>query len=910
MFSKDSGRMRSRIGGGRHVNYVGTYTLLFAVFFFSCCLIYNLIFSVNMFTYGDGLMQQYPYFLYSGKWLRRLFSNLFVKHVFEIPSWDMTLYGFDPLIACGTLILDPFYFISAFVPVKYGEIAFDAVITFKYWLSGLSFLYFCRYRKHEGICIIAGSLIYVFSGIAFIGLFQANFINLFYLFPFLMAGVLKLWEEKKFVHYVLALGACTLYDYYFTFVMGLLVIIYCVVRFAFENDRSLKKLGDLLLRFIPFTLLGIALAIGPSLPGIINMSRQDRLSLTRPFELFYIWNRSKAVITGLFSFADLRFESHMGISAAVIPGIWCLFASKKKRTDLKLILILYYVSFFFPVVGSMFNGGNYANHRYIFGFAFLVSYLFVMTFRELNTITSRGWKILFILCGLYIIPCLFADELYGLTSAISVVISVFMIMAVVTSKKIPDDKKEISLLLPVFISCLFIGATYGILRTGVLSVELGDANYNLTVSDGKDLIKALPDMKDRRYDRLVTSYGSLNSNASMIADINGYDFYHSNYDQNVCDYIDGIGLISDSVAISYRNLHGRNFAEIENGTSYITVQDDVSINVPYSYHQEESYGHSGGYSVYVPDIDTSIAYFYDDSLSYDVWDSLDPVSREESMMYSVFTEDGADKPAGDLITEEITYEITEMSGIIPDENGLEASEDDAFMVLNFDEISDCEVFLVLEEFDLRTQTDHNTTFVPVSFELTGTDGSILSHETFNSTTANVGVYHPKPYLVFNTNPFEGSADRIKIIFGKKDSYDLRSIKIYVRHIADIEESVERFADHADTGDVSFMIDGDHLYMETSRNDAGILYLAVPYSEGWRAYVDGKETEIKRANVAFMAIDISGGEHHIEFVYHTPYLKEGAVLSIAAASIFIITAVIGKKRYNTCDKKVQGEKTDV
>ena len=60
----------------------------------------------------------------------------------------------------------------------------------------------------------------------------------------------------------------------------------------------------------------------------------------------------------------------------------------------------------------------------------------------------------------------------------------------------------------------------------------------------------------------------------------------------------------------------------------------------------------------------------------------------------------------------------------------------------------------------------------------------------------------------------------------------------------------------------------------------------------------------------MAIDISGGEHHIEFVYHTPYLKEGAVLSIAAASIFIITAVIGKKRYNTCDKKVQGEKTDV
>ena len=60
---------------------------------------------------------------------------------------------------------------------------------------------------------------------------------------------------------------------------------------------------------------------------------------------------------------------------------------------------------------------------------------------------------------------------------------------------------------------------------------------------------------------------------------------------------------------------------------------------------------------------------------------------------------------------------------------------------------------------------------------------------------------------------------------------------------------------------------------------GFLFLSDSYYPGWKAYVDGRETKIYRANFMFRAVALDRGAHKIEFVYDPLSFKLGMVISI-------------------------------
>jgi uncharacterized membrane protein YfhO len=66
---------------------------------------------------------------------------------------------------------------------------------------------------------------------------------------------------------------------------------------------------------------------------------------------------------------------------------------------------------------------------------------------------------------------------------------------------------------------------------------------------------------------------------------------------------------------------------------------------------------------------------------------------------------------------------------------------------------------------------------------------------------------------------------------------------------------------------------------------GLLVLSDTYYPGWRAFVDGAETEILQANVCQRAVEISPGKHKVRFVFDSTPVKAGfgiSVLSLLAA----------------------------
>lgn len=73
--------------------------------------------------------------------------------------------------------------------------------------------------------------------------------------------------------------------------------------------------------------------------------------------------------------------------------------------------------------------------------------------------------------------------------------------------------------------------------------------------------------------------------------------------------------------------------------------------------------------------------------------------------------------------------------------------------------------------------------------------------------------------------------------------------------------------------------------------SGILVASESYYPGWKAYVDGKERKVLKANHALRAVALEKGAHTVRFVYSPWSFKAGAIISAASALALIIAGAL-------------------
>lgn len=78
-------------------------------------------------------------------------------------------------------------------------------------------------------------------------------------------------------------------------------------------------------------------------------------------------------------------------------------------------------------------------------------------------------------------------------------------------------------------------------------------------------------------------------------------------------------------------------------------------------------------------------------------------------------------------------------------------------------------------------------------------------------------------------------------------------------------------------------------LQTQSNSNQILVLTDNYYPGWKAFVDGKETRVYRANYSFRAIEVPSGMHGINFKYEPDSLKYGIILSFFSLLLYTFLA---------------------
>jgi hypothetical protein len=79
---------------------------------------------------------------------------------------------------------------------------------------------------------------------------------------------------------------------------------------------------------------------------------------------------------------------------------------------------------------------------------------------------------------------------------------------------------------------------------------------------------------------------------------------------------------------------------------------------------------------------------------------------------------------------------------------------------------------------------------------------------------------------------------------------------------------------------------DRVVIQVEMTQAGYLVLADTYYPGWRALVDGQETEILAANHAFRAVALTAGEHTVVFEYAPLSFRLGAWISLGALLLLV------------------------
>ena len=91
-------------------------------------------------------------------------------------------------------------------------------------------------------------------------------------------------------------------------------------------------------------------------------------------------------------------------------------------------------------------------------------------------------------------------------------------------------------------------------------------------------------------------------------------------------------------------------------------------------------------------------------------------------------------------------------------------------------------------------------------------------------------------------------------------------------------------------------------MKTDSDQDKILFLSDAYHVGWRAYIDGSEVKILRANYAFRAVVVPRGVHTVTFLYKPASFIWGVWVSIGSIVTLILLWAMRKLWYNNERKR--------
>ncbi len=168
-------------------------------------------------------------------------------------------------------------------------------------------------------------------------------------------------------------------------------------------------------------------------------------------------------------------------------------------------------------------------------------------------------------------------------------------------------------------------------------------------------------------------------------------------------------------------------------------------------------------------------------------------------------------------------------------------------------------------------------YVIVSYKVNNRDFELIKNEGLGDKDAYLYKYerYPGRFLFFNHVRAVNNADQaIAEMVDRKNIDFKRELIIVDKNVRNLRTKQQM---KGNVTVISYKPNKSILNYETDQD--AFLYVSDTYYPGWRAYVDGKETKIYRANLAFRAIEAPKGRHIVVFKYVPMSFYLGLCLTI-------------------------------
>lgn len=909
--------------GAARLRTRGGYALVFALLFAAVMvpiLGTCLLAGKSMLWSIDGLWQQYVWFVYTGQWLRD-----FVASGFNPLMWDMNSgFGVDVVQSLAGTMVNPMFAVSVLVPERFAEFVFEAVIVLTLYAAGLAFSLWCIKRGEDRRFVLVGALTYTFAGNALLMFSQPSFLIMLVAFPLVLWSADRVFERRSPVPYILILAWCFACSFYDSYMVAILLVLYCLTVFFGRLERGRPRTGRMgrLLRwvavFLGLTVVAFLLSCMLLLPQVVALVGMERLELARSESLLYGLGWYLSFLSAPLMPVSLGSDAYTGFNALVPVVLVALVLRRREHPWLLAVFVALTIMMAVPFFGSLMNGFQYPADRWSYAYAACVALVVVRLVPSLSTLLAREKRRIVVALILYGAFYLLLPTPVGATTfAVELLLSVVAVGMVFGMRPEAGCRVLAGLCAVVMVSAS-VGLSWCLSpwHGGGASelVGFGKAWPFHTSLTPTALLQQAQDQGSYdagfRYDRSGLD-GAFVYNSNLITGFMAPNFYNSMYSDAVDDFVTGLGLTTtEGLNMRYGSLGSRSALEALLGVRYYAAREGEEALIPYQFREgavvaEGVLNQGVPYKLYEAQVALPLAFGYTRYLPQDDYEALGPVDRQEALLQAVVLSDEAAAASGlpsaagslELDSVEVPYELGDLNGceLLPDGSIL-VRRAGATLSLGWSAPANTEAYLCLKgltyrDIPLRERYDE------AAWERLGFIGRLkqqvaglfYAYKTSSSLKVTSQGASSLVYVVNDADHLYGGkhnwalclgysaqgTENAQVSFAIPGLYRFDAMTVEAQPMDSFDREVAELAKRG--GDV--VLGRNSLTCFTYAQEREMLFFSVAFSDGWSALVDGVPTPIERANVGFMGVPLGPGLHEVVLVYRTPGLAVGGILTL-------------------------------
>ncbi len=803
-------------------------------------------------------------------------------------GWLKAIGNYDFYIGLGADYLTSFSFYSLFDPfnVILFALPFNAMANYtvtmacKQLACALTMFAYLRYKKVKNFQAIALSVAYMLSGfVAFTFVRHYNLaVGPIYL-PLAIMGVDKLFHKERPYVFMAALFLCLVSNFYVFFSLSVFVVAYAIAYYfhncALENEK--KSVKGFFAKLVPigaYYLLAVVLAgvvLLPNLYGYLHAARNGSKGLD--FFNFQTFLSQSASL-----FVPMTGKNYSVVSINLANAVLVLYAllKKDKRTRMHgIFVIVLTIGYILPVFGYAMNIFNYSNNRWSYGLNFFVYVMIGLQSTDgdesaydddsIKKISGFfcAYLTLLLLC---VVPAIMINGKPSAREAVLTLISLALVGGALCfvpcllyralrkpmGKLFWKNRKKIfqPTVLFVLSFVLTIGYCFGYYAI-YSSQHDGKERYAALFSAEEKYIAEQSKTGYFRGDSLST--GVWYDNFATRGMNNGYygtTLYNTISDSGVYEFLAENGVYNPAQNLGMGGLDGRYALQTLLSVKY---SYDV-LGKPYGFSKVDGYDYLYENENYLP-----FGFMTGRVYSREQYLALDVLERQYMLLDGVVLDKESN---AEYVSTLEKIEIEEIKRV-------EKKVKRTFTV-DATQLQGKEVYLTVKGVK---EVPKNNTLIEICCNGV--------QKEYNYVPKGNLMYSDQRDFYLNFGVVDSATERLEFsmwISEGSNHVEFDEMALYAAPVADRQSSLDRLAATTSLQNVQL---GDRGLSGTlmSAQD-GYLVLTLPYSDGWTAYVNGVETEIIKADTAFMALKINGSAaaQTVELRYQTPYLEEGKAVS--------------------------------